>query len=140
MCIVLKLGILILAMLWTYILRSQISPTSFVVVWFAILKLYAAGLGFGNPNFYLNYFVMVLNPYPPSSKTSSIEFFFNMYFKNHHIVFNSYYHCYYFWYYTCIVFSIIFVTKICGLFGFIFYHKHIFNSRAILSNYPKFKV
>jgi hypothetical protein len=46
-----------------------------VVVWFAILRLYGAGLGFGSPNLNLNYFVIILTPKPPSGNTSSIVFF-----------------------------------------------------------------
>jgi hypothetical protein len=62
-------------MSWTYIFRFLIKPISFVVIWFAILRLYGVGLGFGSPNFNLNYFVIILTPEPPSNDTSSIVFF-----------------------------------------------------------------
>jgi hypothetical protein len=60
---------------WTYIFKSQINPISFVVVWFAIFKLYGAGLSFGNPNLNFNYFVMILILDPPFNKTSFTIFF-----------------------------------------------------------------
>ncbi len=52
-----------------------INPTGFVVIWFTILKLYGASLGFGSPNLNLNYYVIILTLEPPSSNTSSIVFF-----------------------------------------------------------------
>ncbi len=58
-----------------YIFRSLINPIGFVVVWFAIPRLYGAGLGFGSPNLNLNCFVIILIPKPPSNNTSSIVFF-----------------------------------------------------------------
>jgi hypothetical protein len=60
---------------WTYIFRSLINPTGFVVVWFAILRLYGACLGFGSPNLNLNYFVTILTPKLPSKNTSFIVLF-----------------------------------------------------------------
>jgi hypothetical protein len=60
---------------WTYILRSLINPISFVIVWYAILRLYGASYSFGSPNFNFNYFVIILTLKPPSSNTSSIVFF-----------------------------------------------------------------
>jgi len=62
-------------MSWTYIFRFLIKPIGFVVVWFAILRLYGVGLNFGSPNFNLNYFVMILILEPPSNNTNSIVFF-----------------------------------------------------------------
>jgi hypothetical protein len=56
-------------------LHIFINPTSFVVVWSAILILYGASLGFGSPNFNFNYSVIILTLKPPSSNTSSIVFF-----------------------------------------------------------------
>jgi len=38
----------------------HISPTSFVMVWCNIFRLYGAGLNFGNLNFNFNCFVMIL--------------------------------------------------------------------------------
>ncbi len=60
---------------WTYVFKSLINPTSFMVVWSAILKLYGASLGFGSPNRNLNCYVIILSPKPPSNNTSSIVFF-----------------------------------------------------------------
>jgi hypothetical protein len=60
---------------WTYIFKSHISPIGFVVVWFAILRLYGASVGFGNPNLNFNYFVIILTLDLPFNKTSSIIFF-----------------------------------------------------------------
>jgi hypothetical protein len=39
-----------------------------------------------------------------------------------------------------VVFSIIVLVTIYGLFGFIFCQRYLFNSRAIFSNYVKFKL
>jgi len=60
---------------WTHIFKSLINSTSFVVVWFAIPKLYGASLGFRSPNLNLNHSVIILTPKPPSSNTSFIVFF-----------------------------------------------------------------
>jgi hypothetical protein len=62
-------------MSWTCTFRSLINPIGFVVVWYAILILYGASLGFGSPNLNLNYYVIILTPKPPFSNTSSIVFF-----------------------------------------------------------------
>ncbi len=62
-------------MSWTYIFRSLIKPTCFVVVGSAIFKLYGVGLGFGSPNFNLKYSMMILILEPPSNNTFSIVFF-----------------------------------------------------------------
>jgi hypothetical protein len=39
-----------------------------------------------------------------------------------------------------IIFSMIAFVTLCGLFGFIFYHRYLFNLEIIFYNFPKFKV
>ncbi len=56
-------------------LQISDKPIGFVVVWFAILKLYGVGLGFGSPNLNFKCFMIILTLEPPSSNTSSILFF-----------------------------------------------------------------
>ncbi len=60
---------------WTYIFRSLMNPIGFMVVWFAILRLYGVGLGFRSPNLNLNYSMIILILKPSSSNTSSIILF-----------------------------------------------------------------
>jgi hypothetical protein len=122
-----------------YIFRSLINPSGFVAVWSTILKLYAAGLGFRGLNLNLNYFMIILILKPPSNNTSSIKFFPI---------------CTWIiaiWLSIVIVVVPTFGTKgptcfFCGyfylhwvFFGFSFCQRYFFSSRAILSNYPKFK-
>jgi len=39
-----------------------------------------------------------------------------------------------------LVFSIFVLATFYGLFGFIFYHRYLFNLGAIFSDYPKFNI
>jgi hypothetical protein len=125
---------------WTYIFRSLINPISFVVVWFAILRLYGVGLGFGSPNLNLNYFVIILLPKPPSSNTSSIVFFLIYIWITTTWLFIA----------TIIVptfgtkeptcFSLVVLFTLWVFSGLNFYQIYLFSLGANLNNYLKFKV
>ncbi len=111
-----------------------------MVVWSTILILYGVGLGFGSPNFNLNYYVRILILKPPSNNTSSIIFFPMCTWITA------------IWLSIVIIaiptsgtkeptcFFVVAIFKFWVFFGFNFYHKYLFNSGAILSNCPKIKV
>ncbi len=111
-----------------------------MVVWHAILRLYGANLGFGSPNFNLNYSVIILILEPPSNNTSFIVFFpictwiiaIWLSIATSVVLTSSTKEP------TCL--SVVVLLTFWVFSSFSFYQIYIFSSKVILSNCLEFKV